>query len=45
MLNLYVKADPNMDQRIIEAHLVLKGLLAPAIHEDLTATLGSNAVA
>jgi hypothetical protein len=43
-LNLYVKVGPKMDQRMIAASLVLMGLSARAIYEELIATLGSDAV-
>jgi hypothetical protein len=43
-VNLYVKAHQKMTQRPIVACLSLKGMLAREIHDDIIATLGSDAV-
>jgi hypothetical protein len=44
-LESYVKTELKMDQRMIVACLTLKGLSARVMHENLTAALGSDAVA
>jgi hypothetical protein len=44
MLNLYIKTHQKMTRRPIVADLSLKGMLARGIHDDIVATLGSDAV-
>jgi hypothetical protein len=44
MLNLYVKAYQKMTQRPIVASLSLKGMSARETHDDIVATIGSDAV-
>jgi hypothetical protein len=43
--NLGIRADEEMDQQTIIAHLALKELSARAIHEDLRATLSWDSAA